>query len=495
MRRLRVHLAGGAAFVLTMALAALPRAEAQRPPAASIDLAADLDEIFSDGAIARALVGIRVESLRTGALLYERNGGKLVVPASNMKLVTMSVAAERLGWDYRFETRLEHTGRIENGALAGDLIVTGGGDPSIVSLDAGPSPVFSEWAEALWTTGVRHIDGRLIGDDNAFDDDGVGAGWAWDYLTAGYAAPSGALSYNENIVNVRIAPDRTEGEAAAITLAPPAKIFEIDNQVTTGPSESSPRIELVRLPFTTRLTVRGVVPLGGNTISRTMAVDNPTRFFVEGLAAAIAARGITIRGSVVDIDEIPDPPPAALRRVLARRESLPLSFLAGHFIKDSQNFYGEMMLKAIGRAAGGIGSTNSGRQAVRETLTKWNVPADAIVMYDGSGLSRYNYVTADAIVAILKHVWEDERLRGRFLALLPVGGYDGTLESRMKDSILNGRVQAKTGTISNVRSLSGFAETKSGEKLVFSMIANHFTASNAAIDGIVEKALIRLVDR
>ena len=483
------------AFVLTMALAAWPAAEAQHPPGTSPDLVADLDEIFADPVIARALVGIRVESLRTGAVLYERNGGKLVVPASNMKLVTMSVAAERLGWDYRFETRLEQTGRVEDGALKGDLVVTGGGDPSIVSLDTGPSPVFDEWAQALRAAGIRRVDGRLIGDDNAFDDEGVGPGWAWDYLTAGYAAPSGALSYNENVVSVRITPDRTEGEGAAIALTPPAKIFEIDNQVTTGPSGSAPRVELSRLPFTTRLTVRGVVPLGGNTISRTMAVDNPTRFFIEGLAAALAARGIEIRGGTADIDDIRDPPPAPIRRLVARRESLPLSFLAGHFIKDSQNFYGEMLLKTIGRAAGGIGSTNSGRQAVRETLTKWDVPADAIVMYDGSGLSRYNYVTADAIVAILKHVWQDERLRGRFLALLPVGGHDGTLESRMKDSILNGRVQAKTGTIANVRSLSGFAETKSGEKIVFSMIANHFTASTGAIDGVVEKALVRLVDR
>ena len=148
-------------------------------------------------------------------------------------------------------------------------------------------------------------------------------------------------------------------------------------------------------------------------------------------------------------------------------------------MKDSQNFYGETLLKTLGRAAGGIGTTASGRQAVRETLTAWNVPADAIVMQDGSGLSRQNYVTADAIVMILKRMWEDERLRGRFLSVLPVAGQDGTLESRMKGTILNGRVQAKTGTISNVRSLSGFVETKAGEKLVFSMIANHFTAPSS----------------
>ncbi|HYN09359.1 MAG TPA: D-alanyl-D-alanine carboxypeptidase/D-alanyl-D-alanine-endopeptidase [Vicinamibacterales bacterium] len=474
---------------LTPALSA-----SQRAPA-STDLAADLDEIFADPVVARALVGIRVESLRTGAVVYERNGGKLVVPASNMKLVTMAVAAERLGWDFRYETRLEHTGRIADGTLEGDLIVTGSGDPSIVSQDSGPAAVFNEWTDALLKAGIRRVHGRLIGDDNAFDDDGVGPGWAWDYLTAGYAAPSGALSYNENVVGVAIAPGRNAGEAARIDLVPPANIFEIGNHVTTAAAGSTPRLNLIRLPFTTHLSVRGTIAAGGNTITRAMAVDNPTRFFVEGLAAALAARGITVRDGARDIDDVPEPPGAAGRRLVARRESLPLSFLAGHFMKDSQNFYGEMVLKTLGRGAGRIGSTASGRQAVRETLTAWKVPADAIAMYDGSGLSRYNYVTADAIVIILKRAWEDERLRGRFLALLPVAGRDGTLESRMRNTILNGRVQAKTGTISNVRSLSGYAETRSGEKLVFSMIANHFTASNAAIDGVVEKALVRLVDR
>ena len=149
----------------------------------------------------------------------------------------------------------------------------------------------------------------------------------------------------------------------------------------------------------------------------------------------------------------------------------------------------------MGRTTGRPGSAASGRQVVREVLGTWGVPADAFVMNDGSGLSRYDYVTADAIVAILKHVWNDPRLRGPFLAALPVGAHDGTLESRMRGTILDGSVQAKTGTISNMRSLSGYLETQSGERIVFSIIANHFTAPNADIDAVVEKALIRVAER
>jgi D-alanyl-D-alanine carboxypeptidase/D-alanyl-D-alanine-endopeptidase (penicillin-binding protein 4) len=184
-------------------------------------LIADLDRIFDSPVLARGLIGVRIESLRTGETLYERNGARLVVPASNMKLLTLSVAAERLGWTHRFETRLESAGSIANGTLTGDLVVVGSGDPSVVAQDFTHAPLFLEWADALRAAGIRRVTGRLIGDDNAFDDESLGAGWAWDYLTAAYAAPSGALSYNENVVAVRITPAKTAGDAALVELAPP----------------------------------------------------------------------------------------------------------------------------------------------------------------------------------------------------------------------------------------------------------------------------------
>ena len=277
---------------------------------------------------------------------------------------------------------------------------------------------------------------------------------------------------------------------------PPGHGLDLVSDVTTGASSSVVSIDLRRFPGTPRLTVSGSVPAGGATVMRTAAVDNPTRFFVEGLRLALASRGILVTGGAWDIDETPRPPAsAAPRRLIAAHESAPLSSLVGYALKVSQNFYVEAFLKTLGRAVDRPGSTDGGRRVVRDTLLSWGVPADSVVMYDGSGLSRYNYVTASTMVAVLKHVWEDERLRGPFVAALPVGGRDGTLDTRMRDTVLDRNVQAKTGTISNVRALSGFLQTASGEKLVFSMIANNFTAPSAEIDAVVEKALARLVGR
>ena len=498
------------AFVLALWLCQAPGPGPQAPeiangqrPMANADatdrvignLTRELDAIFDAPIFARALVGVRVESLRTGELIYARNSGKLVVPASNMKLLTLAVAADRLGWDHRFETRLEAIGPVSNGVLDGDLIVTGTGDPSIVAQDGGASAVFGEWAAALREAGIRRVAGRVIGDDNAFDDDGLGAGWAWDYLTAGYAAPAGALSYNENVVSVRVRPGAKEGERAAVELVPPGATFEVVNEVATAAADTkSASVEIVRMPGSTRLVVRGRVPAGADVVSRTTTVENPTRYFVEALRAAIVERGVPVARGAWDIDDLVDAPPLSGRRLIARRESLPLSALGAHFLKVSQNFYGEMLLKAIGRTADRAGSAAAGRQVVRDTLAGWGIAGDAFVMYDGSGLSRYDYVTADAIVTLLKRVWASDRLRGPFLAALPVGGHDGTLASRMKNTALQRRVQAKTGTIANMRALSGFLETSHGEKLVFSIIANHYTGASAEVDAAAEKALERLLD-
>ncbi len=483
-------------------LASGPRPQAQGPSdvqsTAHSAFSAELDAIFADPVLVRALVGIRVDSLRDGKVIYQRNSEKLVMTASNMKLFTMAAAVERLGWDYRWETRLETAGKIENGTLAGDLWVIGGGDPTIGAKDNGPAPLFLEWADALTKAGVRRVDGRLIGDDDAFDDTGVGPGWAWDYLDADYAAPSGALSLNENVVSLRLSPGAYPNDPVRIAALPAGHGFEIVNGMISGEPGSQPSVTISRRAGSMQLEISGAIPANGPVVTRTTTVENPTKVFVEAFKLALSSRGISVRDGADDGDDVMRAMGVEQRQVLAKHLSAPLSELAGGFLKPSQNFYGEMILKTIGRRGGDgttaqIGTTATGRRAALESLAKWGIAADGLVMYDGSGLSRYNYITSDGVITLLKKVWSDEKLRGPFVAALPVGGHDGTLSNRMKNSELDRRVQAKTGSIANVRSLSGFLETTSGERLVFSMIANHFTAPASQIDAVVERALSRLL--
>ncbi len=490
---LLLTLAAGCASGAPPATPAGARAALVRTVDPERDLAADLDRIFDDPVLSRALVSVRIDRVdRTDAPLYARNAGKLVLPASNMKLLTAAVAADRLGWDYTFETRLEAAGQVRDGALDGNLVVTGSGDPSIAAQDDGPAALFGDWADALLRAGIRRVDGRLIGDDNRFDDRGLGGGWSWDDLGYGYAAPTGALSYNENVGVLRAWPGAHTGDPVRVAVTPPGHGLEVSSALATGAAGSPALVTIERDPDGARVTVRGTLPAGGRVAIRTIAVPSPTRFFVEALRLALASRGIVVRGGAWDIDDVTDPPASAGRVLVARRVSAPLSALTGYDLKVSQNFYSETMLRALAAAAADPGTVDAGRQIVLDTLTSWGVAPDAIVIADGSGLSRYDLVTADALVTVLHHVWDDERLRGPFVAALPIGGRDGTLENRMKDSALDGRVQAKTGTLARVRALSGYLITRAGNRLVFAVIVNNFTAGAAQVDAVVEAALARV---
>ena len=168
--------------------------------------------------MSRGVWGVDIRSLDTGEHLYDLNAGRLMMPASNMKIVTLAAAADILGWDYRFTTTLDTTGTVEGGVLKGDLIVRGGGDPTINTREGRAAARLDEWAAALRAAGIQQIDGAVIGDDQHFDDEGIGAGWAWDYLQFGYAAPVGALQFNENLATLTVTPGLEAGAPATVAL-------------------------------------------------------------------------------------------------------------------------------------------------------------------------------------------------------------------------------------------------------------------------------------
>jgi D-alanyl-D-alanine carboxypeptidase/D-alanyl-D-alanine-endopeptidase (penicillin-binding protein 4) len=471
-----------------------PAVAPPRNPAAVRALQSDLNRIFDTSLLSHALVGVEVRSLATGELLYTRNAARFVMPASNMKIVTMSASAERLGWDYRFETALVSDAPIEDGILRGDLIVVGSGDPSINSRDDRATTVFNEWAAQLKAAGLRAVDGRLIGDDDAFDDEGLGPGWSWDYLAYGYAAPIGALQFNENLVQVTLKPGNAPGAPAAVEIAPVESGLALVNRVVTGEQNTAASIDLYRLPSRAELEVVGTIPAGADSITRAASVDNPTAFFVRALKAALIARGIDVRGEAVDIDDLGEARPAAAgRRVLATSQSPPLAVIGTTLMKVSQNLYAETLLKTLGRGDRPC-STDRGRDVVREVLESWGVQPGGYIQSDGSGLSRYNYVTADAIVTILAHMYSDPRHRDAFAATLPIAGRDGTIAGRLKGTRAEANVRAKTGSIANVRALSGYLATRDGEPLVFSIIANHFNLPSSTVDYAVDVAVETLAN-
>ena len=459
-----------------------------QPSAAVRTLRADLARVFGAAINNRGVWAVDIRSLDTGERLYELNAGKLMMPASNMKILTLAAAADGLGWDYRFATTLATRGTIANGILEGDLIVRGTGDPSLNSREGRADIVLDDWRRALLGAGIFSIDGRVVGDDQAFDDEGIGAGWAWDYLQYGYAAPVGALEFNENLATLTVSPGTSAGATAIVSLSAGSGL-ELVNRATTGAAGSPNTIDYRRRLDRAVLDVSGSIPWGGPIATRNVAVVNPTIFFAQSLKDGLAARGIVVTGGAADFDDIAAEMTGGELRVLAQTFSPSLKEIAAVLMKVSQNMYAESLLKALGASRNGLGTAEGGRVAVRSTLQAWGIPPDAHVIYDGSGLSRYNYVTASTLVAVLERMYKDPRHREAFVGTLPIAGRDGTIETRLRRTRAEGNAVAKTGSISNARSLSGFVKTRGGEMLVFSILANDFVIPATTITWMADLAV------
>jgi D-alanyl-D-alanine carboxypeptidase/D-alanyl-D-alanine-endopeptidase (penicillin-binding protein 4) len=311
----------------------------------------------------------------------------------------------------------------------------------------------------------------------------------------------GALQYNENVAALTVLPGRAPGDPAVVSLAAGSGL-RVDNKALTSPSGTPETILARRRLDVAVLEVTGTVPLapteprpadeGVRTAARSVAVLNPTAYFVQSLRDAFVARGIAVDGNAIDIDELPvaaatTAGPAT--RVLARTDSPPLRDIAAVMMKTSQNLYAETLLKAAGRAVKGEGTAEAGRTAVLETLREWKLDETALVMFDGSGLSRYDYVTANLIAGLLGRLYFDPQHRDPFVASLAIAGRDGTVRNRMKRTRAEGNARVKTGSIANMRSLSGYVDTRDGEPLAFAILANDFTLPAATINWITDLAV------
>jgi D-alanyl-D-alanine carboxypeptidase/D-alanyl-D-alanine-endopeptidase (penicillin-binding protein 4) len=470
-------------------------ADPARSSRALRQLRADLSTIFNAPVMSRAVWAVDVRSLDTGEPIFQLNAGKLMMPASNMKILTLAAVAETLGWDARFTTTLDAVGSVGGGRLYGDLVVRGGGDPTINSRNARATALFDEWAAALRAAGIEHIEGRIVGDDQAFDEDGLGQGWAWDYLQYGYAAPVGALQYNENVAALKIQAGAHEGDTALVELESGSGLTLV-NRATTAAAGSPATIDYRRHLDRPLLELTGSIPVGSPVLTRHVAVVNPTVFFVQTLKDALIERGITVSDKAVDGDDVAAEFAAWQRDVhtIVRSESPPLREIGSVMMKVSHNLYAETMLKATGATAGALGTTDAGRAAARAIFESWGIPDDGYVLADGSGLSRYNYVTAESIVMLLERLHRDAKHRDAFAATLPVAGKDGTLATRMRRTRAEANAVAKTGSIANVRTLSGYVRTRDGETLVFAMLANDFVIPPATVNWIADLAVETLAN-
>ncbi len=468
----------------------LPAAPANRSVAEQ--LRHDLGAIFSESSIDHAVWSVSVRSLKHDDALFALNASRMQTPASTMKLVTSAVAAEKLGWDYRYTTRIYATGSLTDGDLDGDLVIVSNGDPTINARHPERWGAFDAWARQLYANGVRRVGGQLIGDDNAFAEPGWGVGWAWDDLSVGYGAAVGALQYNENELELLIGPGLEPGARAIISVSPAGSGIILDHAVTTVAEGQPSRISLERIPGSNMLRVSGQMAVGAPAVSRAAAVPNPTILYLNALREALARNGVFIGGNPLDIDDARLKPDYGSATLLLEDRSPALASIIDVCLKWSRNEYAETMLRSLAPVTGEA-TADDGLDVVRDTLSKWGIAPERYVARDGSGLSRNDYLSPDVLTAVLTAIWRDPRHVDAFRSALPVAGVSGTLANQLKDTPASGRVFAKTGSMSNVRSLSGYLMTLDDEPIAFTFMATGFHVPGAQIDAVMNQALLRLV--
>jgi D-alanyl-D-alanine carboxypeptidase/D-alanyl-D-alanine-endopeptidase (penicillin-binding protein 4) len=431
--------------------------------------------------------GVKVISLVTGKTLFEHDADKLLSPASNTKLFTVALGLDWLGKDYRVRTSLHANERPgPDGTLKGDLILLGRGDPGFRAdlhsndlLRALEPLVF-----ALTNAGVRQVEGNLIADESFFAGPPYGSGWDWDDLQHYYGAPISALTLNANCVTLTARPGQRAGEPVRVEVAHPEAGVLLENHASTGPAGSPSTFSLLRLPQRGAAHALGQLPLDARPVVEELPVPEPARWFGGMFKQALARHGVRISGQVTPVNWLTRsvaPLDHARLVELGSVESAPLSQMAAWILKPSQNLYTDLLLAHVGALAQATNaararletSEDAGVRELNRFLRAASIAPGQVIFEEGSGLSRNNLVTAAALVRLLEYM-DRHPAAATWREALPVAGVDGTLRNRMKGSLAEGNVRAKTGTLRWANSLSGYVTTAAGERLAFSFMLNRY---------------------
>jgi D-alanyl-D-alanine carboxypeptidase/D-alanyl-D-alanine-endopeptidase (penicillin-binding protein 4) len=425
---------------------------------------------------AAAAWGVKVVSLDSGRTLFAYQAGKFFTPASNAKLFTTALALHQLGGDFRIRTSLYGERKPgKDGVLHGDLILYGRGDPTPLGRDQVGEDPLESLALQLEAAGVRSVEGDLVGDDSFFALPPYGAGWTCDDLPYAYAAEPSALCIHDNTVALRIYPALEAGQPCFIFPMPGHGVLKLDNRTATGPGPDGVRVDRGLGDIT--FQVSGTLPVGSEPALRTVTVHDPALFFAQLLRTALLRHGIKVGGTVRSMHYLQRPAPLATASLveLGHLEAPPLATLIHATMKNSLNLDAELMLLLAGSATAGpaLATESRGLQALRAFLLSAGLKPDEVLLEEGSGLSRADLATPDAIVDLLAFMARGP-YAAAFMDSLPVAGVDGTLRDRMRETKAQGRLRAKTGTMRNNGSLSGYVTAASGDHLAFSLMINNY---------------------
>jgi len=442
--------------------------------AAATELSARLDAALRKPALRDARIGVLVVAQDDGRVIYERLPDRALTPASNQKILTAIAVLSAFGPAHRFVTEVSAEALPDADGAVGALAVRGGGDPSLTSE--------SYWrlAADLRLLGLRRVRNGLLLDATAFDAERWHPSWGETSARA-YHGPVAALGANYSAFSALVKAGSKPGDPVRVLLDPPVAYLRLENRATTGARKVATKLSVDRKPAggAEEVVVSGVVRAGSASKAYNRSVLDPVRYAGSVLRAQLAANGIAVEGE----DRL-GPIPDSMQSLL-EFEGKSLADAVQLFLKYSNNTMAEMLVKALGVRSAGVGSWSDGIAAVRAELDRLGIDVAGLSIVDGSGLSYENRVTPRVLVSALRAATASFDFGAEFVAALPIAAADGTLEKRTVAAA--DRVRAKTGLLTRVTSLSGYALSADGQPLVFSILVNGFTGSDEAAMAAVDQ--------
>lgn len=447
-------------------------------------IAAVIDSVVSSPALAGTSWGIAVFEPATERWVARLNADKHFIPASNTKLVVTTVAMGELGPDYRWETPV-YAHAEPGDSVADGIVVIGRGDPTFSArFHENDLTVTDSIADRIAAAGIRRITGDITIDVSFFGDRPVHGTWEVGDLGWYYAPPIEAFAIGEATFGFVMTGGERAGEAAEVSTLEPPGLQPLTATAVTDTAGARASIDVDFLHRTDRVIVEGsVAPAIADTTR--LAVTSPAMYAGRALEWALRTRGVAVDGEVRILrDSIRA---AALRDRLGVEwsrvtgvQSPPLTDVVAGILRPSQNWIAEQLLKTLGAERSGSGGWSTGIDVETKYLTEVaGIDPTGFFLRDASGLSAQNLMSPDMVIALLEHARTSAWGRQYVEALPEPGMDDSTLENRLRE--LDGRLRAKTGSITNVNSLSGFLTTADGRTLTFSILTNGSGVSAGAV--------------
>jgi serine-type D-Ala-D-Ala carboxypeptidase/endopeptidase (penicillin-binding protein 4) len=449
-----------------------------------------LTEFLKSPSVKNAAISLYVADVNSDSVLLYTNPQVSVVPASVQKLITSASALEMLGGDFRFKTIVWANGEISNGVLNGDLIISGGGDPTLGSenfyKEGEERKFLSDWVYWIKKAGIDSITGNIVADPYLFSDQDVPGSWLWEDVGNHFGAAASGISVFDNIFKIIFNVPSVEGQPTELVRTiPDIPGLDIKNEVLSS-SNKSDNANVFGSPFDAERIIKGTLPAGSANYIIKASIPDPAILLATEFRRVLTDSSVIVSGNI-EKRKVIAPGEIDPKKMVVLWLSPSLMEIAEKLNKESINLYAETLLKQIGLTQTGDGTTVAGTAAIKDFWNKNGIDTQTLFMADGSGLSRQNAMTAQTLVDVLVYMKNRGKWFDAFKNSIPVTGIDGTQKYYFQDSFLKGKARAKTGSMTRVRSMAGYMTTRSGKEIAFAIIVNNYSGASSNMTSLIEK--------